>query len=463
MAATAFTRAWIRQQLGEQRAALLFRIAEAAAARATERAAGQALYLVGGAVRDGLLLRQGVNLPGGRSERELDLMLAGGPAGEAAGESLTSAIAFARALQAEHGGELRAHARFGTAQWRAPGMAMPDIAIQEIAVDFACARQERYPRPGQLPQARPGSAEQDLWRRDFSINALAIQLSPPAAFGRLLDPCGGQRDLERGLLRALHRASFRDDPTRFLRGLRLAARLNLRWEAQTVDWARASLPILARLSGSRLRAEFTLLFREKRPEDALAAPAAAGLLARLHPAFITDSATLRARFAATRAASLNAPIIADPVATGWRLLTMGSEPTAVAALAARFTLRKAERAGLRRAAELYALRHTLADESRPPAQFAAALADADDATRRALWVLGDGPLRRQLARYEADWRQRRPALTGRDLRRLGLPPGPRYRELLRQLQIARWNGEVRSEEEERELLARLLIQFDRER
>ena len=419
-ATTAFTRAQIRAQLGPERAALLFEIA----ARAPHP-----LYLVGGVLRDWQL---------GRPGQELDLMLAGAALGDA--------IAFARALRDERGGELRTHERFGTAQWR---------TADGITVDFAQARREHYPRPGQLPRPEAGTAEEDLWRRDFSVNALALSLRP-SAFGRLLDPCGGGADLERRRLRALHAASFRDDPTRFLRGLRLAARLELRWEAETARQAQAALPILARLSGSRLRAEFEQLFREPRPEDALTAPEAGGLLASLHAAFVSEPTLLRERFVTLRESSL----AADPVAVGWRLLTLGSAPAAVAELAARFTLRKAERAGLERAAALYAARQALADEGRPPAEVAAALEDSDDATRQALWVAGDGALRRQLERYESDWRGRRPALRGRDLRRLGLPPGPRYRELLAQLQSARWNGEVTSVEEERALLARLLAEGD---
>ena len=428
----AFTRAQIRAQLGPERAALLFEIA----ARAPHP-----LYLVGGVLRDWLL---------GRPGQELDLMLAGATLGDA--------IAFARALRDERGGELRTHERFGTAQWRTP---------DGIVVDFAQARREHYPRPGQLPRPEAGTAEEDLWRRDFSVNALALSLRPSAAFGRLLDPCGGGADLERRRLRALHAASFRDDPTRFLRGLRLAARLGLRWEAETARQAQAALPILARLSGSRLRAEFEQLFREPRPEDALTAPEAADLLPSLHPAFVSEPALLRERFLRLRSASTrfeslrDAPLAADPVAVGWRLLTLGSAPAAVAFLAARFTLRKAERAGLTQAAELYAARQALADEGRPPAEVAAALQDSDEATRQALWVAGDGALRRQLERYESDWRGRLPALRGRDLRRLGLPPGPHYRELLAQLQIARWNGEVTSVEEERALLARLLAEGDK--
>ena len=255
---------------------------------------------------------------------------------------------------------------------------------------------QRAPRtllraPASCPSLYPGTAEEDLWRRDFSVNALALQLSPPAAFGQLLDPCGGQADLQQRRLRALHPASFRDDPTRILRGLRLAARLGLRWEGETARWAQESLPILARLSGSRLRAEFEQLFREPRPEDALTAPEAADLLPTLHPAFLTDPAVLRERFLRLRSASTR--FAADPVATGWRLLTMGSEPAAVAALAARFTLRKAEREGLERAARNstpnahipWPTRAARPPRSPPP---------CNTPTKRrgsALWVVGDGP------------------------------------------------------------------------
>ncbi|MCY4009789.1 MAG: hypothetical protein OXF22_08595 [Anaerolineaceae bacterium] len=439
--------AQLRRQLGREHAALLDQI--------LARAGEQPLYLVGGAVRDGLLTAAKCGSGDrphallGRPGNELDLMLTG--------RTLQDAIAFARALQSELGGSLQTHARFGTAQWR---------TADGITVDFANTRREHYRRPGQLPRPAPGSAEEDLWRRDFSINALAWQLHPPAAFGRLLDPCGGRADLARRQLRALHPASFRDDPTRFLRGLRLAARLGLRWEEETLRWAQASLPILARLSGSRLRAEFAQLFREPRPEDALTAPAARGLLAALHPAFLTEPRTLQNRFAAARAA----PFTADPVAPltaakcphalGWRLLTLGNNPVTVADLAVRFTLRKAEHAALTQAATLFAARATLADESQPPATIAAALETTDEATRLALWAAGDSALRRQLERYEKDWRPRRRSLQGRDLRRLGLPPGPRYRELLERLQVARWNGEVSSAAEERELLEQSLIQLD---
>ncbi len=431
------TKAAFRQRFGDECTAFLFQIA----ARAAQQ--GQTLYLVGGSLRDWLL---------GFPDQGLDLMLAGERRATGAATPI-AAITFAREIRDEFAGALQTHPRFGTAIWQPP---------TGKAIDFASARQERYPRPGQLPQVRIASAEEDLWRRDFSINALALALHPFT--GRWLDPTGGLSDLKKRQLRVLHPRSFRDDPTRLLRGLRLAARLELRWEEESASWARAAIPQLSRLSGGRLRAELAQILREARPEETLTAAVAAGWLSTIHTGFFAEEEALRARFAGARAVTSQAqgaPSWArgwrvDPIDLGWRLLTMGSALGTVASLAERFSLRKAEREQLLLTATMYAQRETLADERRPPATFTAALQGADEATRLALWVLGEAALRRQLTRYEEDWRWRKTALNGRTLRRLGLPPGPRYRRLLEELQHARWNGEVRDEAGERALLARLL-------
>lgn len=161
---------------------------------------GTRLWLVGGVIRDVLL-----GLPPGR---DIDLALEGDVA------------AIAPALAAALDGELVAsHAAFGTAA----------LLLDGFAVDLARTRAEHYPRPAALPEVRPASIEVDLARRDFSINAIAVGLRPTGA-GPLLDPFDGRADLRAGLLRLLHPLSLRDDPTRILRGLRLAARLGLQPE-----------------------------------------------------------------------------------------------------------------------------------------------------------------------------------------------------------------------------------------
>ena len=182
------------------------------------------VYVVGGAVRDALL---------GRAPRELDLVVEG------------DAVALARRL----GGTLTAHERFGTAT----------VVLDGFAFDLASARRERYARPGALPDVQLGaSIEEDLARRDFTVNALAVRL----ADGALL---GDREDLDRGVLRVLHDRSFIDDPTRMLRLVRYAHRLSFEPDPDTA--ARVDPALLATVSGDRIGNELRLLVRE----DAVAA------------------------------------------------------------------------------------------------------------------------------------------------------------------------------------------------
>src|SRR3954468_16344314 len=157
------------------------------------------VYVVGGAVRDALL---------GRVPHELDLLVEG------------DATAVARRAAERLGGGATIHARFGTATVRAAGHAF----------DLVSARTERYPRPGALPEVELGAtAEQDLARRDLTVNAIAVRL----ADGELVAWPGAPEDLDAGRLRVLHDASFRDDPTRLVRAARYAARLGFAVEPHT--------------------------------------------------------------------------------------------------------------------------------------------------------------------------------------------------------------------------------------
>jgi tRNA nucleotidyltransferase (CCA-adding enzyme) len=193
--------------------------------RVREASSGLAAYLVGGAVRDLLL---------GRSSTNIDLVVEG-DAGEVASRL---------------GGEPVTHERFETATARVDG----------VEIDLATARTETYAHPGALPEVRPATLAEDLARRDFTINAMAVQLSGAP---ELIDPHGGLADLGRGMLRALHERSFVDDPTRALRGARYAARLGFRLEDETERLARAA--DLGTVSGDRVEAELRKLAAEADP------------------------------------------------------------------------------------------------------------------------------------------------------------------------------------------------------
>lgn len=235
---------------------------------ARQLAEGAALYLVGGTVRD-LLLGAGV--------KDIDLVFIG------------DAARFGTKLQAALGGTLSAHVEFGTATLVLPS---------GLELDIAAAREETYARPGALPDVVPSSISKDMSRRDFTINSMALRLNP--APPELLDPYQGEADLSARQLRILHPLSFVEDPTRVLRGARLAGRLGFSFEADTAERARAvlahqrrisergqtpaaedaadGLTVPVTVSHSRSRAELQLIFEEPRVAPALTVLADLGAL-----------------------------------------------------------------------------------------------------------------------------------------------------------------------------------------
>jgi tRNA nucleotidyltransferase (CCA-adding enzyme) len=210
-------------------------------------APGEGVHLVGGAVRD-LLLE--------RPWRELDVVVEGD----------------ADAAAARLGDEIAAHERFGTAR----------VRVDECAFDLVRARAESYARPGALPDVRPGTLDDDLHRRDVTVNAMALRLD-----GTLVAVDGAQDDLRAGVLRVLHDASFVDDPTRVWRVARYAARLGFEVEEHTRALASAADPTT--VSGDRLGAELRLALGEPDPLAALQA------VAELNPAYLPEGFDPRPR------------------------------------------------------------------------------------------------------------------------------------------------------------------------
>ncbi|OYV78606.1 MAG: hypothetical protein B7Z70_09040, partial [Acidithiobacillus ferrivorans] len=217
----------IHRQWGEAALSRLQELGRRAAAM------GSSAYLVGGCVRD-LLLQ--------RSMTDIDVVIEG--------DALRLAADLAAAVSASH---LHSHPRFGTATLR---------FADQFRLDLASSRIEHYPQPGALPIVQAGGIQADLWRRDFTINAMAIALNP-AYFGQLLDPYRGLPDLQEGRLRVLHTLSFIEDPTRILRALRFSARFRFEMEAHTLGLMKNALAIdiFRRLSGPRLWREIRYLLQ----------------------------------------------------------------------------------------------------------------------------------------------------------------------------------------------------------
>jgi tRNA nucleotidyltransferase (CCA-adding enzyme) len=195
-------------------------------------APGEPVYVVGGAVRDALL---------GHPTYDLDLVVEG------------DVPAFAQRLAERLGGRVQTHRAFGTAE----------ILYEGGEIDVATARTETYARPAALPNVAFATLEEDLARRDFTINAIAASLSADD-FGRLIDPHHGRADLAAGTIRVLHERSFLDDPTRIFRAVRYENRFGFRMDSETEALARTALEqsIAAHLSAERLRDELEALLDE---------------------------------------------------------------------------------------------------------------------------------------------------------------------------------------------------------
>ena len=198
------------------------------------------------------------------------------------------ALAFAKRLGRELNARPRVHPRFRTATLQLP---------EGWRVDIATARSESYARPGALPRVRAAVLSEDLARRDFTINAMALEIAPRGK-GRLLDPFGGREDVRSRLVRMLHPRSPHDDPTRAFRAVRYAVRLGFSIERETRRWIREAVAdgSFERVSGDRLRRELELLFSEKGWARKVVEIAKLGLTGPLHPA-LSGSAVLRSRVA----------------------------------------------------------------------------------------------------------------------------------------------------------------------
>ncbi|MDO8806582.1 MAG: hypothetical protein Q7R35_19385 [Elusimicrobiota bacterium] len=220
-------------------------------------AAGLELYAVGGCARDWAM---------GRRSEDIDFLLSGDP------------LPVVEGMEKEYGGR---HQKFG------PFLTVRFFSSENRRLDFARFRRETYAKPAALPSASAAaSAEEDLKRRDFTCNSMAVRLDGPEAFS-LLDPYKGLEDIRSGLVRVLHEKSFEDDPTRIFRAARFAGRFGWRLEAGTLELAlaavKAGLPGL--LSRERLRNELVKILSEADPLPALELLKGLGALAFMHPAF----------------------------------------------------------------------------------------------------------------------------------------------------------------------------------
>jgi tRNA nucleotidyltransferase (CCA-adding enzyme) len=394
------------------------------------RDAGAPVYLVGGFVRDLLLARE---------NRDLDVVVEG------------DGLDFAARLADAMGGRMRAHRAFLTAVVVDP---------EGFHVDVATARSEFYRAPAALPEVQTSALRQDLFRRDFTINTLAIRLGPEPK-PELIDYFGGRRDLKEKTIRVLHSLSFIDDPTRILRAVRLELRLGFRISPETVHLAEVALSegVFDHLSGSRLREELALLLND--PALALRGVerlAELGVLRALDPRLELDDA-VRTRFREARAAHdwYRLEGISDPPVEAWRLLLMalaaGFAEADLVALADRLMLMGEDRRILIGFPQRLEAARAVLHARKQPHEIAEALEPLAGEDLLLLMAEGDEADRGWVRRDLTELRNLKLSIRGADLLAAGIPPGPRIGDALRATRQARLDSRIEAEDELRYALA----------
>lgn len=412
------------------------------------------LYAVGGFVRDLLL---------GRPNFDVDLVVEG------------DAIAVAKRLAARYGGRTRSHKRFGTAKWILPGAiellsALTDLSGDDqstflpASLDFVTARTEFYAEPTVLPTVERSSIKLDLHRRDFTINTLAICLSPDR-WGELMDFYGGERDLQEGLIRVLHTHSFVDDPTRILRAVRFEQRFGFQIEARTVELIADSIDLLERITPARVRHELELIFAEARPEHALRRLDQFGVTTYIHSDLRSDG-WVAARFEAMRAAlpADRSRLSAQLDQLYFALWTYRLQPSAILELDQRLSLMRSTMTLLE---NLGATKRHIKELEQPNlkrSRICRILQPTLEATRFLLPIVSASEaVHNHVALYEQELRFVRPRTDGRDLKKMGLAPGPIYREVLDAARDGWLDGTLSSKEEEQTLVAHLVNEYLKQR
>jgi tRNA nucleotidyltransferase (CCA-adding enzyme) len=377
---------------------------------------GQELYIVGGVVRDLFLAR--INY-------DFDLVIEG------------DAVSLAKKLAGDTGAKLTVHERFGTAK----------LIYPEFSLDLATARSETYSRPGALPSVKPGSLKDDLIRRDFSINAMALHVNPKQ-YGQLVDLYGGQKDIEHRLIRILHSKSFIDDATRILRAIRYEWRLGFRLEAETKKLLRRDAAMLDTISGDRLRHELELILKEPEPERSIGRAGKLGVLKHLHQSLKGNDNLVEAFRKARQLTKSSPPSIY------LCLLIYGLTEKENEELISRLNFPKTSAQAMRQTLQLKKQLHKLDNPRLKSSDIYRLLQGYSPPAIYANVAASKSPIViKHLNLYLDKLRYVKLLLNGSDLLKMGIPSGPKVGQVLDTLLKAKLNGEVRTRKDEEKLVS----------
>jgi len=353
-------------------------------------------FLAGGVVRDLMLDRQ---------LTDVDVVIEG------------DATKFARHIAQEIGSSVTAESQFNTAK----------LSFSSTTVDFASTRKESYSKPGELPKIEMADLSEDLHRRDFSINAMAIALDSNT-FGQLIDPLCGENDITQKKIRILHPDSFQDDPTRILRAIRYEQRLKFEMEFSTKESLIAHCKYLHWISPDRLRNEFQKIFEEFQPEDSLTRATELGILGAILPGWSwpqNDYQGIKDSFRSDMASNFKLLI---------SLLTASLDPEEREVLIGKLNMPTSWSRVVRSTNDFEKQKLKLEQWRLLPSEIHAILNKFEVPALEGWFTIEKQPKIRERIRYFVDvLRYKTPKLTGDDLIGLGVAPGPEVGVILRRL------------------------------
>jgi len=415
---------WLKEKFPAEIFALLKLSGEVA------EALGFQAYLVGGSVRD--LLRGEANL-------DLDIVIEG------------DGILFARTIGEQLHAKVRTHQKFGTAQ----------IFPHPFKLDVATARTEYYESPAALPKVETSSIKKDLYRRDFTINTLTVKLNPKD-FGILIDFFGGQRDLREKSIRVLHNLSFVEDPTRAFRAVRFSERFGFKISKHTENLIKSTIEmnLFDKLSGPRLYEELLLSFKETDPIRTLKRVSEFGLLKVIQSNLVFTE-------------ELEATLGSMHETLSWfNLLFLEEKPeTGVLYLMALLSGLKEE--------DIKTIMERLSPSPRAKDMIIKGIVSARDVVRKlpvrdpveiykllhtlklevilfSMALSLDRQKKKVISRYLTELRNVKTVLTGDDLKKMGIQPGPVYAKILRELLDEKMRGRVKSREDEEKFVKHVM-------
>jgi tRNA nucleotidyltransferase (CCA-adding enzyme) len=387
-------------------------------------------YVVGGFVRDLYLLRH---------NEDIDIVIEG------------NGIEFAKAFAAREGARINSYAKFGTAV-----IIFPD----DFKIDVASARMEYYKFPAALPTVEMSSIKLDLFRRDFTINTLAIALNP-GKFGKLIDFFGAQRDIKEKAIRILHNLSFVEDPTRVFRAIRFEQRFGFTIGKLTSGLIENAvrMDFFKRLSGRRVFSELCQILKEETPLPAISRLNDYGLLKVIDPSIRYDKSLAHRFNTAKKAISWFDLLYTEETYMRWAIYFM-------------VLLRRADRQTAERICQRFELGpkyQKMFAEERAAAeelihQWHRRLPVSNSRLFRALSgfqielilymmaITDHEEMKKRISLYVTDLRWTRLSVGGKDLKALGLPPSPVYGKILDAVLTAKLDGKVENREDELELL-----------